>query len=78
MMGRPSMAARVRRSRASFSALQAFGIDIDSQKNIDTIGGKVGEIQSVSSRIKVLVIPTDEELSIAQQTTQVLGTQCRL
>ena len=36
------------------------------------VGGKEGEIQSDSSQIKVLVIPTDEELSIAQQTMHVL------
>ena len=62
------------RSLASLSALQAFGIDVDTQRNSATVGGKEGEIQSDSSQIKVLVIPTDEELSIAQQTMQVLET----
>ncbi len=62
------------RSPASLSALQAFGIDVDTQRNATTVGGKEGEIQSGSSQIKVLVIPTDEELSIAQQTMQVLET----
>ncbi|CAK0783791.1 hypothetical protein CVIRNUC_006991 [Coccomyxa viridis] len=58
----------------SLEGLQAFGIDVDTQRNATTVGGKEGEIQSDSSQIKVLVIPTDEELSIAQQTMQVLET----
>ena len=57
----------------SVSSLQAFGIDINEERNRATVGGKMGEIQEGSSKIKVLVIPTDEELSIAQQTMQVLG-----
>ena len=59
----------------SVSSLQAFGIDIDDGRNRATVGGEMGEIQGGSSKIKVLVIPTDEELSIAQQTMQVLGKQ---
>ncbi len=57
----------------SVSSLQAFGIDIDEERNRATVGGEMGEIQEDFSKIKVLVIPTDEELSIAQQTMQVLG-----
>ena len=57
----------------SASSLQAFGIDINEERNRATVGGEMGEIQEGSSKIKVLVIPTDEELSIAQQTMQVLG-----
>ncbi|KAL3685518.1 hypothetical protein R1sor_003540 [Riccia sorocarpa] len=54
--------------------LERFGIQIDEQENKD---GKIGvkEIQSKSSKIKVLVIPTDEELSIAQQTVEVVDSQ---
>ena len=53
--------------------VQAFGVDVDADKNAAKVGGEEGEIQGASSNIKVLVIPTDEELSIAQQTLQVLG-----
>ena len=55
------------------TAAQAFGIDVDAESNKATVGGKEGEIQGRSSKVKVLVIPTDEELSIAQQTLQVIG-----
>ena len=36
------------------------------------VSGKSVEIQSDVSKIKVLVIPTDEELSIAEQTMEVV------
>ena len=48
---------------------------IDKAKNEATVGGVEGEIQRAPSKPKVLVIPTDEELSIAQQTIKVLDTQ---
>lgn len=51
--------------------LEQFGIAVDENKNIE---GKspAREIQVDGSRIKVLVIPTDEELSIAEQTMEVI------
>lgn len=52
--------------------LQKFGISVDPARNEATVRGKQGEIQSSDSEVKVLVIPTDEELSIAQQTLEVL------
>lgn len=54
--------------------MQAFGISIDEEKNKQFIG-KTGEIQTDGSSKKVLVIPTDEELSIAQQTLEVISQQ---
>ncbi|CAM6087669.1 unnamed protein product [Calypogeia fissa] len=51
--------------------LEQFGFAVDKQKN--SVGGSHGrEIQKDGSKIKVLVIPTDEELSIAQQTMEVV------
>ena len=55
-------------------ALQVFDMYIDRVANEATVGGKEGEIQREPSKPKVLVIPTDEELSIAQQTIKVLDT----
>lgn len=55
--------------------LQAFGISLDEGKNKEFTGGKTGEIQSTDSDKKVLVIPTDEELSIALQTMEVISQQ---
>ena len=52
--------------------VQGFGIDVDPARNEAIVGGKAGEIQSDASSVKVLVIPTDEELSIAKQTLQVV------
>ena len=54
-------------TRPSALSAQAFGIVLDDAKNDAAIGGKAAEIQADNSRIKILVLPTDEELSIAQQ-----------
>ncbi len=55
--------------------MQNFGITVDESKNKEHKGGKSGEIQTDDSPVKVLVIPTDEELSIAQQTLEVIRSQ---
>lgn len=47
---------------------------MDEAANQQSIG-KEGIISSEDSAIKVLVIPTDEELSIAQQTLEVISEQ---
>ncbi len=44
-----------------------FGIEIDEVKN-SAPGNRIREVNTDSSRTKVLVIPTDEELEIATQT----------
>lgn len=48
-----------------------LGINIDPQKNNEVIG-KTGEISRKDSRIKVFVIPTNEELVIARDAVRVL------
>ena len=53
--------------------MQGFGIEVDEARNAAMVGGKAGEIQTAGSAVRVLVIPTDEELSIAKQTLQVVG-----
>ena len=53
--------------------LQAFGITVDAEKNEQMVGGKCGAIEAAMSPIKVLVVPTDEELSIAEQTLHVVN-----
>lgn len=61
--------ARVR--QCVCEGLGKFGISIDDRKNLD--GRKdAREIQSTEGSMKVLVIPTDEELCIAQQTMKVV------
>lgn len=51
--------------------LDRFGIDMDAEKNRSLKGG--GEIQSDSSRSKVLVVNTQEELSLACQSLELCG-----
>lgn len=50
------------------SDMQAFGIEIDPAKNEYKNDGAIHEISADSSRVKVLVIPTNEELVIARET----------
>ncbi|GAB4436493.1 MAG: acetate kinase [Anaerolineae bacterium] len=50
--------------------LQSLGIALDEARN--SAGGGVREIQADAAPVKVLVIPTNEELEIALQTEEVL------
>jgi acetate kinase len=52
--------------------LGSFGIEIDLEKNQQGGSGSVTEIQSASSAVKILIIPTNEELEIARQTREIL------
>lgn len=52
--------------------LDIFGIAVDDQKNESLSEGSL-EIQTESSPVKVLVIPTNEELEIAQQTYELIS-----
>lgn len=52
-----------------------MGIAVDAARNAAAVGGESGDISSPGSRVRVLVVPTDEELSIAQQTLGVVAQQ---
>ncbi len=52
--------------------LEFLGAEMDELKNQVTVGGKEGEISVDNSRVKVYVIPTNEELMIARDTVAVL------
>jgi acetate kinase len=52
--------------------LENLGIQIDEEKNKRGVTGEVTEIQTADSPVKVLIIPTNEELEIAQQTLAVI------
>jgi acetate kinase len=56
------------------AGLEELGIVIDPGKN-NAGGGNCREIQSDRSKVKVLVIPTDEEKAIARETLNVLNRQ---
>lgn len=58
----------------ALEGLENFGIKIDDAKNKVAFMGVQGEIQSSGSEKKILVIPTDEELGIAQQTVEVVSS----
>ena len=53
-------------------SLQYLGIDIDKEKN-NGLRGKEAVISSDNSKVKVMVIPTNEELVIAQDTVQIVS-----
>jgi acetate kinase len=52
--------------------LDCLGIILDKQKN-EASSGDVSEIQKDTSFVRILVIPTDEELEIAQQTYELIS-----
>ena len=57
---------------AAVEGLEPFGIKLDPEKNDRMIRGKEGEISTPDSRVRVLVIPTNEELKIALITEGLL------
>ena len=66
-IGENSSAVRSR----SCEGLSGLGITLDERRNSAASGG-ITEIQADESRVKVLVIPTNEELEIARQTVDVI------
>ncbi len=50
--------------------LEWLGIEIDEEVNAQLFGGKEGETGKPSSRVKLFVIPTNEELLIARDTVR--------
>lgn len=50
--------------------MEWLGIEIDDHLNTEMVGGKEGEISTKKSRVKVFVIPTNEELLIARDTAR--------
>jgi acetate kinase len=53
--------------KQSCAGLDRFGIRIDDERNTHVAAG-VHEIQAVDAPVRVLVVPTNEELEIAHQT----------
>jgi acetate kinase len=50
--------------------LQFLGINIDKEKN--RVRGKLTEVSAADSKVKVFLIPTDEELMIARDTKELV------
>ena len=57
--------------REACAGLEALGIALDDRKNEQASSG-ITEIQRENGRVKILVIPTDEELEIARQTIETI------
>ena len=54
--------------------LSALGIILDERRNNADAGG-LREIQAAEGRVRILVIPTNEEHEIARQTVEVIGRE---
>jgi acetate kinase len=60
---------------ALLEGLEFLGIEIDGAKNAAVIKGKTGFINTPQSPVKVLVIPTNEEILIARSAYQIVLLQ---
>jgi len=58
--------------RRILEGLQHMGMQIDSARNRNHAGDE-GEVSHVDSRVKILVVPTNEELVIAREVREVLA-----
>jgi acetate kinase len=56
------------------TGLEGLGIRLDPERNTE-VDGEVAEIQGLDAAVKILVIHTNEELEIAEQTLAVLGAE---
>ena len=56
----------------SLRGLGFLGLEIDAARN-EAVRGRAGEISTAGSKVKALVIPTNEELLIARDTVRVLA-----
>ena len=56
------------------SGMEGLGIVLDTQKNA-SLNRSMGEISKPESRVKILIIPTNEELQIARETMEVLNSR---
>ena len=52
--------------------LEAFGVKLDKKKNVYKNDGAIHDISARGSKVKILVIPTNEELVIARETAALL------
>ena len=52
--------------------MQYLGLEIDAEKNDARCNGKILDVTGKNSKVKVLVIPTNEEVVIARETVELL------
>jgi acetate kinase len=49
-----------------------IGLEIDKEKNNTPNNGQIRDVTGKNSKVKVLIIPTNEELVIARETVELL------
>ncbi len=59
--------------RRSCATLSAVGVKLDQERNASALRGQVAEINTPDSPVKIFILPTNEELEIANQTVEVLA-----
>lgn len=52
--------------------MQYLGLEIDEEKNAEKNNGAIRDITGKNSKVRVLIIPTNEELVIARETVELL------
>ena len=52
--------------------MQYLGLELDKEKNLEKNNGAIRDVSGVNSKVKVLIIPTNEELVIARETVELL------
>lgn len=52
--------------------MQYLGLSIDEEKNLEKNNGAIRDISGKDSKVRVLIIPTNEELVIARETVELL------
>ena len=52
--------------------MQYLGLCIDEEKNLEKNNGAIRDITGAGSKVKVLIIPTNEEVVIARETVELL------
>ena len=52
--------------------MQYLGLEIDKEKNLEKNNGAIRDISGANSKVKVLIISTNEELVIARETIELL------
>ena len=52
--------------------MEYLGLSIDEEKNMERNNGQIRDITGKGSKVKVLIIPTNEELVIARETVELL------
>lgn len=57
------------------NGLEFLGVEFDNKLNYNVKRGKLTELSTPSSKVKVLLVPTNEELVIARETKELIATK---